>query len=528
MLAKLNKRKIITGALLLMALTLLSFQAVYAKGGGGLWSSAGQDLENSRHQKTENKIDPDNVEDLTEKWAFTTGGDVSATPAVDGKAVYFPDFAGNLYKLDRETGEVIWQHQISDYTGIAGNFARTTPAIHGNLLIFGDQAGRQVGPGARVMAVNKNTGDLVWVNHVEEHPSAVITQSAVVHGDRVYVGVSSLEELHAAVIPGYECCSFRGSILALDVNTGELIWQTRTAAEGFSGNSVWGSTPVVDTKRGSLYISTGNNYSAPQSFLDCIAAAGGDESAQRACLEPYPDNYFDAVVALDLKTGAVKWANIVIPFDVWTVECLFGLPTCPDPEGPDFDFGQAPMLYSTKIDGKKHDLLGVGQKSGTFWALDPNTGETVWNTQVSPGGVAGGMMWGSASDGTRLYTSSANSEYQSWTLVDSSDTTAGIWSALDPATGEILWQTANPTGANAGGAITVANGVAYACSQDPVGHMYAMEAATGSILWDYESGGSCNSGAAVVNGTVYWGSGYAGFGPPNTGNDQFYAFDVPK
>jgi polyvinyl alcohol dehydrogenase (cytochrome) len=106
---------------------------------------------------------------------------------------------------------------------------------------------------------------------------------------------------------------------------------------------------------------------------------------------------------------------------------------------------------------------------------------------------------------------------------------AGIWSALDPATGEILWQTANPSGGKAGGAVSVANGVVYACSLDPMGYLYAMDATDGSILWSYASGGSCNSGAAISNGAVFWGSGYAsGFDPVNTAADYFRAFAVPK
>ena len=228
-----------------------------------------------------------------------------------------------------------------------------------------------------------------------------------------YVGVASYEEAFAGFIPGYPCCSFRGSILALDANTGEIKWKTYTTPEGYSGNAVWGSSPVVDTKRNSVYIGTGNNYSVPDDVTDCIIAAGADGAAQRACLAA--DNYFDAVVALDLKTGAVKWGTSVIPFDTWNVACFFGFPgvdptNCPEAQGPDFDFGQAPMLYTAKVGKKNQDFLGIGQKSGIFWSLNPDTGGIVWSTQVSPGGVAGGMIWGSASDGTRLYTSSANSE----------------------------------------------------------------------------------------------------------------------
>jgi polyvinyl alcohol dehydrogenase (cytochrome) len=373
---------------------LISISNAYSAGVGGLWTQAGQSVENTRHQKTESKINSENVSELAPQWVVNTGGDVSATPAVDGEFIYFPDFAGNLFKADRKTGAVVWQHQISEYVGPPGNFARTTPAIKDNLLIFGDQGGRQFA-GAHVMAINKNTGDAVWVTEIDSHPAAIVTQSATVSGGVVYVGVSSYEELFAAVIPGYECCSFRGSMVALDANTGEILWRTYTTSQGFSGNAVWGSSPAVDTKRKQVYVATGNNYSAPQAFLDCVAAAE-DETEERACLEPYPDNYFDTVLALDLKTGAVNWSNTVIPFDVWTVECLFGLPTCPDPEGPDFDFGQAPMLYSSKANGKKRDLVGVGQKSGVFWSLDADNGEVVWTTQVSPGGVAGGLMWGSS------------------------------------------------------------------------------------------------------------------------------------
>ncbi|MFC7000710.1 PQQ-binding-like beta-propeller repeat protein [Pseudobowmanella zhangzhouensis] len=244
------------------------------------------------------------------------------------------------------------------------------------------------------------------------------------------------------------------------------------------------------------------------------------------------DNYFDTILALNMDTGAINWANVVIPFDVWTVSCLFGLPDCPDPAGPDFDFGQAPMLMKVKIpEQNKHiDLVGAGQKSGIFWALNADDGSIRWTTRVSPGGVAGGLQWGSAFDGERIYTSSANVESRAWTLPDGSQTNAGIWSALNPATGEILWQTANPANFKAGGAASVANGIVFACSMDGEGHMYAMNAATGAVQWSFASGGTCNSGAAIVDGKVFWGSGYkaVGFDPADTSNWEFRAFALPE
>jgi len=127
----------------------------------------------------------------------------------------------------------------------------------------------------------------------------------------VYVGVSSLEEALAAFIPGYPCCSFRGSMLALDLETGEILWQTYTAPAGFSGNALWGSSPAIDTKRKQVYVATGNNYSVPQYVLDCVAAAGDDPDAKAACLPA--ENHFDTIMALDMKTGAINWATRALP-----------------------------------------------------------------------------------------------------------------------------------------------------------------------------------------------------------------------
>ena len=512
----------------LIAATALVVSATmaWAMGGGGLWKSGGQDLSNNRHASTESKISPANVGDLDVKWAFTTGGDVSATPAVDGTNVYVPDWAGNLFAIDRETGAEVWGRQLSDYTGVPGNFSRNTPAVHGNALILGDQGGRSFA-GATVMAVDKHTGDLLWSSKVEAHPASIITQSPVVFGNRVYVGVSSLEELFA-VDPSYPCCTFRGSLVALDANTGEIVWKTYTAPdiEGYSGNAVWGPTPAVDPQRGSVYVTTGNNYTVPEDVLECVAANDGDPDAVAACISP--DNHFDSVMALDLATGEIKWATRALPFDAWTVACLFGGENCTSPSGPDLDFGEGPALFTVHDGGQPRELLGAGQKSGQYWALDPDTGDVVWVTKAGPGGVLGGLIWGSAVDGERVYVANGNTARLPWDLVGGEPVNYGFWSALDAATGEILWQTPDPQGFVNQGPATVANGVMYACSLDVDGHMYAMDAATGDVLWSFASGGSCNAGAAVVNGTVYWGSGYASLADflGSTGNDQLYAFEV--
>lgn len=520
-----NRRTIVSA----LGLALLALAGGAAAGpGGSNWTVAGQGLQNTRHQASEHTLAPGNVANLAVKWAFTAAGDVSATPAVQGDRVYVPDWAGYLYAIDRETGEAVWRSSISEASGVPGDKARTTPAIAAGKVYIGTQG--PFGGGGKMLAFDADTGALVWSTQVDNHPAAIITQSAVVHGGRVFVGVSSQEEGFAAVIPGYPCCSFRGSMAALDAETGQILWKTMMVPDGYPGGAIWGSSPAIDPKRGQLYIATGNNYDVPDSVLACVEAAGNDPAAQRACIPA--DNHMDAIVALDLRTGAVRWKFEALPFDAWTVQCIFVIfdinaGNCPEPAGPDFDFGQAPQLYKTvDANGKSIELLGAGQKSGQYWAVNPDTGQVAWVTQAGPGGVAGGLQWGSATDGTRVYTANANSQAKPWELPDGSVTNAGVWSGLDAATGELLWQTTPPHGGGTSGPVTTANGVVYGCSLDPLGYMYALDAATGEVLWEFASGGSCLSGAAISDGELFWGSGYSNnfFGTPN---DKLYAFELP-
>ncbi len=520
---KVRRRNLIAAlAAVLVGALLLPLGATAAE--GNLWTSAGGNRQNTRYQASEHKIGPSTVGDLSVKWVFETGGDVSATPAVDGDTVYFPDWAGNLFAVDKKTGQQRWQVSIPDVTGIPGDKARATPAVTDDKVIIGTQG--PFGGGGIVLAFDKSTGALLWSTVADSHPAAIITQSATVFDGTVYVGVASLEEALAAFVPGYPCCSFRGSMLALDEATGQIKWQTYTAPENFSGNALWGSSPAIDTKRGQVYVATGNNYSVPQSVLDCVAAAGDDADAKAACSPG--DNLFDSILALDMKSGAIKWATRAIPFDAWTVDCLPFLgdgDNCPEPAGPDYDFGQAPALFTVNGgNGKKTELVGAGQKSGQYWALNPDTGQVVWVTQAGPGGVAGGLQWGSAVDGQRVYTANANSDLTPWTLPGGAVTTQGVWSGLDARTGAVLWQTTPSNGGSTSGPVTTANGVVFGCSLDENGYMYALDAATGAELWSFASEGSCLSGAAISGGMLFWGSGYLNLGI--TGNNKLYAFGL--
>ncbi|MGH9018709.1 MAG: PQQ-binding-like beta-propeller repeat protein, partial [Acidimicrobiales bacterium] len=366
------------------------------------WPSGGQNISDTHANPFETQISPADVGSLGVKWTYATTGDVSATPAVVKGVVYFPDWGGDLNAVNASTGALLWSKPISDYDGISGAKSRTSPAVAGGVIYIGDQNG------AHVMAVKASTGALLWIEQLSTHASAIITQSPLVYKGVVYVGVSSSEQ-YAAMSSGYACCTFRGSMVALKAKTGKVLWQTYMVPPndntpgGYSGGAVWSSTPALDPATHTLYITTGNNYSIPTSASTCESSGG----TVAQCLAP--DDYIDAIVSLNAKTGAVNWADGEGGFDTWTEGCTQKTITnCPIP-GPDADFGSGAQLLTITNGKKKERVVGAGEKSGTYWEVDATTGHVLWGTPVGPGGSAGGMQWGAATDGTRIYVAEADS-----------------------------------------------------------------------------------------------------------------------
>ena len=172
------------GAVILSVLGLAVNSAAQSADSSATWPSAGRDLSNSRNQPAENRINPGNVSSLSTKWVFRTGGDVSATPTIGADAVFVPDWAGNLYAIRKDNGQAIWMTKISQYTGAAAAYSRVSPALHGDDLIVGDIASSgTLHDGARIIAINRQNGNLHWVTQVEKNPAAIITGSSVVVGD---------------------------------------------------------------------------------------------------------------------------------------------------------------------------------------------------------------------------------------------------------------------------------------------------------------------------------------------------------
>ena len=364
---------------------------------------------------------------------------------------------------------------------------------------------------ARVHAVDAVTGISLWETKLDDHPVARITGSPVLYKDRLYVPVSSIEEV-LGQNPKYECCKFQGAIAALDAYTGKLIWKTRTISDppiafqknsagtqmyGPAGAAVW-SAPTLDVKRRLVYAGTGNSYTESET------------------------NTTNAVIAIDMDTGALKWSNQATPRDAFLVGCVAnGVGNCPKNPGPDVDFGSSPIL-GTLAGGKQ--VVLAGQKSGFVYALDPGAnGKTLWSAQLGAGSALGGVEWGPAADDENVYVAISD------VISKKEDAKPGI-TALRIATGEKVWEAPAPKPECSWGAqgcfpalsaaVTVIPGVVFSGSMD--GHLRAYASRNGAVIWDFDTGknfetvngitaagGSIDSGGPVIaNGIIFLNSGY--------------------
>src|SRR5579883_463415 len=533
-------------ALLALPLAMAMYEAK-ADAVSQAWPFVGGDLHNARSAAGEHVISPATVAKLAPDWSVRLRGAVkSATVVSDGQSLFVPTANGLVYRIDRQSGQIISQIDLAATTGIPGAFSKASVAVAGDTIVVGLE-NKPV-----VAAFNKDTGSLVWQAQIDDHPGAVVTQSPIVAEGRVFIGVSGLGEESQATFPSYKCCSFRGSEVALDARNGKMLWKTYTIPPGYAGASIWSNAATYDAKRHSLYVTTGNEFQVPDGVQRCVDRGKNDARALVACYPP--GVWYDSILALDPDTGRIKWGHRFDDYDIFTGACLVpenhAMSHCG--HGEDFDFGNGAMLWHQAGSQGGRDLLGAGQKAGMFWAVDPDNGSIVWRQRLGPGGPVGGVEFGSAADGKRVYAAEANTkgvghDPGAYTLPSGQTIKYGSFAAMDGATGRILWQVPDPAGAKFPGnnfpckvnspkenctgaypraAVTIANGVVFGCSEEPEGHMYAFDATSGALLWSYASGFKCSAGASVVDGEVYWASGQTLFAfAPNGRNIEIVARD---
>jgi len=484
---------------------------------GAAWNGWGVTTSNTRYQDRAGFTAAD-VPRLKLKWSFGFPGDLSANaqPIVAGGRVFVGSPGGIVYSLSAAAGCIHWYFRAAAAVRAAISIGRMdTPSGPRYAAFFGDQS-------ANVYALDAATGELLWKMKADNYPLARVTGSPVFYNGRLYVGIASGEEI-ASVPADYECCRFRGSLVALNGATGDQLWRTYTITEearptkknkagtpmwGPSGAPIW-TSPAIDPQRNVIYVTTGDNYSDP------------------------PTATSDAFMALDRDTGKVLWSRQMTAGDAYTSACRMpDKSNCPDANGPDLDFASAPILV-TLANGRR--ALVAGQKSGVVHAVDPDReGAVLWSTRIGKGGTLGGIQWGSAADPSNVYVALSDVGRISLAYSTSSDVdpkAGGGMFALRLNDGERVWYTPAPACGDKprcspaqSAAVSAIPGVAFSGSVD--GHFRAYSTSDGKIVWDFDTvrsyetvngvparGGSLDGpGAAVAGGMLFVNSGYGGNG----------------
>jgi len=483
------------------------------------WRGWGPTASNTRYQGSQGAgMTATDLSRLELKWAFGFPGDVIAFGAptlIDG-TLFVGSAGGSVYAIDASSGCVHWQHDAGGPVRTAITVATDDDEL---TLLFSDQNGG-------VHALDAHTGNERWRVRVESHEATRLTGSFALADGIAFVPAASWEETRS-INPEYPCCTFRGSVTALRVSDGSVVWKTYlvdapqrtgetavgTPTFGPSGAGVW-STPTVDAPRGLLYITTGDNYSHPATTTS------------------------DAVIALDLLDGHIVWSQQTTPNDVYNSSCGTRGANCPEDAGPDYDFGAAALLLRSP---EGRDLLVAGQKSGVVYGLDPDEGgRLLWQTRVGEGGVNGGVQWGMASDGRLLYASVSDVVRPPGLMgrpgavgnATLDPERGGGLTALRLEDGSKVWYAPGHACAPPKpgcspaqpGAVSVIDGAVFSGSLD--GHLRAFSTEDGRVLWDVDTaqeyttvngvtakGGSLDgAGPVIAGGMLFVNSGYPRFG----------------
>ncbi|KAB5518840.1 quinon protein alcohol dehydrogenase-like superfamily [Coniochaeta sp. 2T2.1] len=485
----------------------------------GEWTGWGGSIFNNRFSPSKD-VSSSTFRDINIHCQIPHAGGVSAIPTIFNNTAFYPTWNGTFVALDYDKCRIKWEINVTaiilafkpltplqtamlNGPFISGILAsRTSPQIdkQTNVLYFATQLH------ALVVALDVRTGAQLGLTQINAHEAAVATLSPTLYEGILYAGVASAEELAAGSVPGYQCCSFVGNVVALKFD--RFAWQFKTVwnldmlpprsenpkeRSDWSGAGVWGSQPAIDPGRRRVFFSTGNVYTAPEAYLNCTDEQFSPTTAQNtSCL---PERVWqNAVLALNLLTGEVAWVKRFGPIDVWNLACgtdgIGAQPSCSWDSGPDYDFGMAPTFVPGKGKGAKN-VLTVGQKSGYLYKLDANTGDIIWATATSPGGITGGLSWGIATDDQRVYFAGINSQSRNWTLQPNyggATVNNSVWGAASLADGRLLWETA-----------AAENFASLAPPTD-----------TGEVLLEYPLNGTFRGGIAVQDEYVLFGTGYKG------------------
>ena len=526
----------------------------------------------NHHCVTGTEINHKNAGTLEQKWTQTYAA-ISLAPlgfSKDGRVVYTSDKSGGIYARDAESGALIWQTSTRAVDGLNMTFSytRTRPLIVRDTLIYGVNTVEgnlltSSKTNSVIFALRASDGSFIRKSApLDAHLASVITGTGRYHekSDQVIFGTSSNEETFAYLDAyGPKCCSFRGSVSALNAQTLAVNWKTyMTGTQPGAlpgtyltpGAAVWTSDIPIDEEENAVYVATGNNYEVAPELVEClkdvtetctstnVSCIASGNSACYAAYDP-KDNFAESAVALDLTTGRVKWSTKLTEEQGWTLACYrgAGVNTCPAAPGKDSDFGEAPILST--VNGRK--VATLLQKSGFAYLLDRKTGALIRAQSLTPGGPAGGFQWGSAYRGGKIYALGTNSLFAPSVMTNGQTIRYGSYLAFDAATGALDYQLPEPTlvvhpkvpgGTNytfsRPMSQTVVTNDLFGFTSNS-GWAYLVNRHTGAPLWQADvNGSSVMTGIAVRRECIYVSTGYGYLNVDTTAQPRITAYCLPS
>jgi alcohol dehydrogenase (cytochrome c) len=485
----------------------------------GRWLLYGGDYRNFRHSPA-TALTPATVKGLHVVWSAPTGtvGQFETSPVVYGGVMYITTSYDRIMALDAKTGDFLWRY---DWT-LPGDLRVCCGPVNRGVAIAGDYV-LMTTLDAHLIAFDRTTGKVAWNIAIADYKGGyAATGAPLVVGDLAYIGTAGGEY------------GARGSINAFDTKTGKLVWQIHTVPQaGEPGVETWAGE---SWKSGGSPAWTTGAYDADTNTL--LWTVGNPSPDWNGDARAGDNLYSDSVLALDPKTGKMKWHFQFTPHDVW-----------------DYDGNTQLFLVDTIIDGKPVKAIAQPDRNGYFYLLDRTNGKFLRATQyveqlnwskgvdahgrpiVDPAALPlenptarvcpadlGGMngSWTGAFDpATGLVYAPSIEACQTFVkgiavyakgipfmggMPNSIDADAGksygLLSAIDVSTGRVKWRyhDARPMMA---GVVTTAGGVLFTSNME--GDALAFDQATGEKLWSFRMGGAGRGQPIVyeVDGRTY-------------------------